>query len=44
MRFLHMSIAGGIMILAITLIRALAINRLPKKTFLALGAPRCCVC
>lgn len=36
MRFLHMSIAGGIMILAITLIRALAINRLPKKTFLAL--------
>ena len=36
MRFLHMSIAGGIMILAITLIRALTINRLPKKTFLAL--------
>ena len=36
MRFLHMSIAGGIMILAITLIRALTIYRLPKKTFLAL--------
>lgn len=36
MRFWQMSVAGGIMILAITLIRALAINRLPKKTFLAL--------
>lgn len=36
MSFLHMSIAGAAMILAITVIRALAINRVPKKTFLAL--------
>lgn len=36
MSFLHMSVAGAAMILAITVIRALAINRAPKKTFLAL--------
>lgn len=36
MSFLHMSIAGAAMILAITVIRALAINRVPKKTFLVL--------
>lgn len=36
MSFLHMSVAGAAMILAITVIRALAINRVPKKTFLAL--------
>ena len=36
MSLLQMSFAGGVMILAITVIRALAINRLPKKTFLAL--------
>jgi YD repeat-containing protein len=31
-----MSFAGAVMILAITVIRAVTINRLPKKTFLAL--------
>ena len=36
MSLLQMSFAGGVMILAITVIRTLAINRLPKKTFLAL--------
>ena len=36
MSLLQMSIAGAVMILAIVVIRALAINRLPKKTFLAL--------
>lgn len=36
MSFLQMSIAGAVMILVITVIRALAINRVPKKTFLAL--------
>ncbi len=32
----EMSISGAVMIVAIVVIRALAINRLPKKTFLAL--------
>lgn len=36
MSLLQMSIAGAVMILAIVVIRALAIKRLPKKTFLAL--------
>lgn len=36
MSFLQMSVAGAVMILVITVIRALTINRLPKKTFLAL--------
>lgn len=36
MSLLQMSIAGAVMILAIVVIRALAINRLPKKTFLTL--------
>ena len=36
MSLLHMSFAGAVMILAIIVIRALAINLLPKKTFLAL--------
>lgn len=36
MRFLQMSLAGAVMILAITVIRALAINRVPKTTFLVL--------
>lgn len=36
MSLLQMSIAGAVMILAIIVIRALAINRVPKKTFLAL--------
>ncbi len=31
-----MSLAGGVMILVITVIRALAMNRVPKKTFLVL--------
>lgn len=36
MNLIQMSISGAIMILAVIVIRALAINRLPKKTFLAL--------
>jgi beta-lactamase regulating signal transducer with metallopeptidase domain len=36
MSLLQMSFAGAVMILVITVIRALTINRLPKKTFLAL--------
>lgn len=36
MSLLKMSVAGAVMILAIIVIRALAINRVPKKTFLAL--------
>ena len=40
MKLLQMSLAGGVMILVITVIRALAIERLPKKTFLALWARR----
>ena len=38
MKLLQMSLAGGVIILVITVIRALAIERLPKKTFLALWA------
>ncbi|MCI7135215.1 MAG: M56 family metallopeptidase [Clostridiales bacterium] len=38
MKLLQMSLAGGVMILVITVIRTLAIERLPKKTFLALWA------
>ena len=38
MKLLQLSLAGGVMILVITVIRALAIERLPKKTFLALWA------
>lgn len=38
MKILQLSLAGGVMILVITVIRALAIERLPKKTFLALWA------
>ena len=36
MSLLQMSFAGGVMILAIIVIRTLAVNLLPKKTFLAL--------
>ncbi|MEY8391532.1 M56 family metallopeptidase [Lachnospiraceae bacterium 45-W7] len=36
MSIMEMSASGAVMILAIAVIRALAINRLPKKTFLAL--------
>ena len=36
MSLLQMSAAGAVMILAIAVIRALTINRVPKKTFLAL--------
>ena len=36
MSILEMSASGAVMILAIVVVRALAINRLPKKTFLAL--------
>lgn len=36
MSLLQMSASGAVMILVITVMRALAINRLPKKTFLAL--------
>ena len=36
MSLLEMSLSGAVMILVIVVIRALVINRLPKKTFLAL--------
>lgn len=36
MSLLHMSFAGAVMILAITVIRALVIYRVPKKTFMVL--------
>lgn len=36
MSLLQMSISGAILILAVAIIRAVAINRLPKKTFLVL--------
>lgn len=36
MSLLQMSFAGGVMILAVIVIRALVINLLPKKTFGAL--------
>lgn len=36
MSLLQMSISAGVMIAVVMIIRALAINRLPKKTFLAL--------
>jgi beta-lactamase regulating signal transducer with metallopeptidase domain len=36
MSFLQMSFSGAVMILVITVLRALTIHRLPKKTFLAL--------
>ena len=36
MRLFQMSVAGGVLILFIVVIRALAIHRLPKTTFLAL--------
>ena len=36
MSLLQMSVTGGAMILAITVLRALAMNYVPKKTFLAL--------
>ena len=35
MRLLQMSLAGGVMIVVITVLRALAINKVPKKTFSA---------
>lgn len=38
MSFLQMSLHGGVMILAVVVIRALTVNRVPKKTFLALWA------
>lgn len=38
MRLLEMSAAGAVLIVAITLIRALTLSRLPKRTFLALWA------
>ncbi|MGL5253545.1 MAG: M56 family metallopeptidase, partial [Brevinema sp.] len=36
MSLMQMSVSGAIMILAVIVIRALAINRLPKKTFIVL--------
>ena len=33
MSFLQMSVAGAVMILVVTVLRALAMNRVPKKTF-----------
>ena len=38
MTFIQMSVSGGVLIGVIAGIRALFINRLPKKTFLALWA------
>lgn len=38
MTLVEMSIAGGVMILAVVVLRALTINRMLKKTFLALWA------
>ena len=38
MSLLEMSLTGGIFILAVVVLRALALNRLPKGTFLALWA------
>ena len=38
MSLLEMSFAGGLLILAVIVLRALALNRLPKGTFLALWA------
>ena len=38
MRLLQMSLAGGVMIVVITVLRALSINKVPKKTFLLLWA------
>ena len=38
MRLLQMSLAGGVLIVVITVLRALAINKVPKKTFLLLWA------
>ena len=34
MNLLQMRFTGAVMILAVTVIRALAINKVPKKTFL----------
>ena len=36
MNLMQMSLAGAVMILVIIVIRAMFINKLPKKTFLAL--------
>lgn len=36
MSLVKMSLSGAVLIIVITIIRALAVNRLPKKTFLAL--------
>ena len=36
MNLLQMSFTGAVMILAVIVIRALAINKVPKKTFLVL--------
>ena len=36
MSLIQMSVSGGILILAVIVLRALALNRLPKWTFLAL--------
>lgn len=38
MNLLEMSVSGGALILAIAAVRALTLNRLPKRTFLALWA------
>ena len=44
MSFLQMSFSGAILILAIVVIRALAINRLPKRPFGHYGGLRYCAC
>ena len=40
MNLLQMSFTGAVMFLAVTVIRALAINKVPKKTFLVLWGDR----
>lgn len=44
MRLLQMSLAGGVMIVVITVLRALAINKVPKRRFCCSGLRRCCGC
>lgn len=42
MNLLQMSLSGAVMILVIVVIRALVINKLPKKPFWRCGALRWC--
>lgn len=44
MSFLQMSLHGAVMIAVITILRALTLNQVPKKTFLVLWRSRSCGC